>query len=145
MWDRSYLWASMCHEIHTATDRVVWVHYSRDKHCTPQQPLMTVLPGRMHALMMVSKSQWSDQRHVQDRCPRLPSDTNKNAHCRAQLAAITHLPAEASIIYFHNFATPCQLPFKNSCKGQIKKKPNIALQQNCDQWATAWWSKWSSA
>ena len=78
-------------------------------------------------------SQWSDERHVQDRCPRFPIDTNKNAQCRAQLAAITLLPSEASIIYIANFATLYQPPFKNSCKGQIKMNLNTALQQNCDQ------------
>ena len=52
------------------------------------------------------QSQRSNQQQVQDRCPRFLLDTNKNPHCHPQLAAITLLPAEASIIYFHNNATP---------------------------------------
>ena len=101
--------------------------------------------GRIHALMMASNVSAERSATRARQVSPIPADTNKNAHCRAQLATITHLPAEASIIYFNNFANPCQLPFKNSCKGQIKMKLDIALQQNCDQWATVWWSKWSSA
>ena len=38
-----------------------------------------------------------------------------------------------------------QPPFKKNCKEQIKMKLDIALQQSCDQSATVWRSKWSSA
>ena len=49
---RLYLWASTCHETHTATDTAVWVHHCADKRCAPQQSLMIVVPGRILALMM---------------------------------------------------------------------------------------------
>ena len=50
-------------------------------------------------------SQQSDQWLVQDRCPRFPLDTNKDPRCGMQPTTITLSPAEAAIIYFHNFAT----------------------------------------
>ena len=86
-------------------------------------------------------SQQSDQRWVQDRCPQFPLDIKKDPRSHAQTAAITLLPDEADLIYFHNFATPNQ--HKKSCREQLKS--DIALWQNCDQSVTVWWSTQSSA
>jgi len=58
-------------------------------------------------------SQWSDQQQVQDRCPQFLLNTNKDPHCRAQLASITISPAEAALIYFHKFA---MLPLPSTIK-----------------------------
>jgi len=63
-----------------------------------------------------------------------------------QPTTITLSPAKAAIIYFQNSAPPLPTTIiKMSCKEQIKMKFNIALRQNCDQSATVWWSKRSSA
>ena len=66
----------------------------------PQQSLTIVVMCRIHALMMVSNVSGA----ISDRCPRLPLETNKDPRCCMQPTTITLSPAEAAIIYFHNFA-----------------------------------------
>ena len=115
MWARSYLWASTCHETHTATDRVVWVHNCGDKRCTRQQFLMIVMPGRIHTLLMgsnVSERSATRGRQVSD--SRL---TPTKMHTVARNWPQLHICLLKHLSCFPNFATPCQPPFKNSCKG----------------------------
>jgi len=69
-------------------------------------------------------SQWSDQRQVQDRCPRFPLDTNKPC-CRAQPAAITLLLNY--LFYISTILPPLPTTIKKICKEQIKMKFNIGL------------------
>ena len=108
----------------------------------PQQSMATVVLGRIRALMMASNVWWSDWRQVKDRCPQFPLDINKDQCCHAQTDSITLWSAEAAI---YTSLTPPTNHHKKSCKEQLKMKYDIALQQNCDQSATVWWSTRSSA
>jgi hypothetical protein len=142
---RLYLWASTCHETHTATDRAVWVHHCGDKRCAPQQSLMIVVPGRIFALM-IAGNVWAERSATRARQVS-PNPAWHQQKCKLSRATGRNYTFAFWSIYhiFPQLCHPCQPPFKNSCKGQIKMKLNIALQQNCDQSATVWWSKWSSA
>jgi len=79
----------------------------------PQQSLTIVVLCRIHALMMASRA-------ISNRCPQFPLDTNKNPHCCVQPATITLLRTEASILCFHNIATPTpdQPPLKKAVKNK---------------------------
>jgi len=79
--------------------------------------------------------QLSDQWQVQDKCPRLPLDTNKDPRCRTQPAAITLLPAEESIMYFHNYAPP--LPRQPPLRNAVKNKPKWSSKLPCGRTATS--------
>ena len=88
-------------------------------------------------------SWWSNQQQVQDRFPWLLLVTSKDPSCRVHPAVATLSPAEAALINFQNYAK--LPPHKKKCKEEIKMKFDIALQQNCDQSATVWWSTHSYA
>ena len=101
----------------------------------PQQS-MTVVLGRIHALMMASNVWWSDQRQVQNRCPQFPLDINKEPCSCAQPASITLLPAEAAQIYFHQFT---MLPPATHHKKAVKNNSKLSLTLPCSRTVTSRW------
>jgi len=145
MWARSYLWASTCHETHTAIDTVMCEFIIADTNAVPQLSLTIVVLHRIHGLMMVSNVwvEWSatGARQVSP----IPAWPEKNATLSHATGQNYTFACWSIYQLFPQHCHPHQSPLKKSCKEQIKIKFDIALQQNCNQWATVWWSKRSSA
>ena len=132
------MWASTCQEIHSDW----WSGASPSLQrltLYPQQSLMIVVPGRIHALMMGSNV-WVDRSATGVPNSRLtPTKTHTVTHNWPQL----HFCLLRHLSYISITMQP-QPPLKNR-KEQNKMKFDIALQQNCDQSAIVWWSKCRSA
>ena len=110
----------------------VWVHHCGDEHCT-QQSLTIVVPGRIHALMMASNVSAERSETGARQVSPITLYTNKNPRCHTQPATITLLPAEAAIIYFHNFA---KLPLPTNTKKAVKNKSKWSSTLSCGRTLT---------
>jgi len=145
MWPRSYLWASKCHETHTAIDGVVCEYIIAETNVVPPRNhrRLWCRVGYMPQWWQAMSQQWSvtGARHMSP----IPAWHQQKLTLSSATGRNYTFSCWSIYPVFPQLCHPLPTTIKKSCKELIKMKFYTALQQNCDQSAAVLWSKLCSA